>query len=79
MGNTGITSHGFRSSFRDWAEEKTNHSQQTIETALAHVVKDKNRGRVSENSAIRQEERVDGAMDTISNRNAIQESGFDPR
>lgn len=40
-GKTGITPHGFRSSFRDWAEEKTNHSQRTIETALAHVVKDK--------------------------------------
>lgn len=41
MGKTGITPHGFRSSFHDWAEEKTNHSQRTIETALAHVVKDK--------------------------------------
>lgn len=41
MGKTGITPHGFRSSFRDWAEEKTSHSQRTIETALAHVVKDK--------------------------------------
>jgi integrase len=41
MAKTGMTPHGFRSSFRDWAEEKTNHSQRTIETALAHVVKDK--------------------------------------
>src|SRR5262245_30373284 len=41
MQKTAITPHGFRSSFRDWAEEKTNHSQHTIETALAHVVKDK--------------------------------------
>ena len=41
MEKTGMTPHGFRSSFRDWAEERTNHSQRTTETALAHVVKDK--------------------------------------
>ena len=31
--------HGFRSSFRDWAAERTNHSREVIEAALAHVVK----------------------------------------
>jgi len=35
------TPHGFRSSFRDWAEEKTNFPRSVIEAALAHVVKDK--------------------------------------
>ena len=30
--------HGFRSSFRDWAAEKTNHSREVMEAALAHVV-----------------------------------------
>ncbi len=30
--------HGFRSSFRDWATEKTDHSREVIEAALAHVV-----------------------------------------
>ena len=33
--------HGFRSSFRDWAEEETNHPREVVETALAHVVKNK--------------------------------------
>ena len=41
IGKTGLTPHGFRSSFRDWAKEKTNHKRRTIETALAHTVKDK--------------------------------------
>ena len=41
MGKTGFTPHGFRSAFRDWAEEKTNHSRRVVETCLAHVVKDK--------------------------------------
>ena len=30
--------HGFRSSFRDWAAEQTNHSREVMEAALAHVV-----------------------------------------
>lgn len=38
---TDITTHGFRSSFRDWAAEKTNTPQAVVEAALAHVVKNK--------------------------------------
>ena len=33
--------HGFRSSFRDWAAEETNHPREVIEAALAHVVRDR--------------------------------------
>jgi integrase len=36
-----ITVHGFRSTFRDWAEEKTNFTNSVIESALAHTVKNK--------------------------------------
>jgi integrase len=35
------TVHGFRSSFRDWASECTNFSNEVCEAALAHVIKDK--------------------------------------
>ena len=31
--------HGFRSSFRDWASERTDHAQEVVEAALAHVVR----------------------------------------
>ena len=31
--------HGFRSSFRDWASECTDHPREVIEAALAHVVR----------------------------------------
>ena len=31
--------HGFRSSFRDWAAEETNHPREVIEAALAHAVR----------------------------------------
>jgi integrase len=34
----GITTHGFRSTFSDWAHERTAHANHTIELALAHSV-----------------------------------------
>jgi integrase len=33
-----ITVHGFRSSFRDWAAERTGHANFVVEMALAHTV-----------------------------------------
>ena len=30
--------HGFRSSFRDWAAERTNTPREVVEAALAHTV-----------------------------------------
>ena len=31
--------HGFRSSFRDWASERTDHPREVVEAALAHTVR----------------------------------------
>jgi integrase len=39
--NTSITVHGFRSSFRDWVSEETQHSPEVAEMALAHTIKNK--------------------------------------
>jgi integrase len=36
--NVDATSHGFRSSFRDWAAEMTNFPREAAELALAHSV-----------------------------------------
>lgn len=33
--------HGFRTSFRTWAQERTNYPREVAEAALAHKVKDK--------------------------------------
>ena len=41
MNRSDLTVHGFRSTFRDWAGECTNHPRETAEAALAHTVKDK--------------------------------------
>jgi len=41
MGYPHVTVHGFRSTFRDWASEKTDTSPEVAEMALAHKIKDK--------------------------------------
>jgi integrase len=35
-----ITVHGFRSTFRDWAAERTNFPREIAEKALAHAIGD---------------------------------------
>jgi integrase len=41
MGYPDFTVHGFRSSFKDWARERTNFPDEVSEAALAHIVGDK--------------------------------------
>jgi integrase len=41
MKRDGLTAHGFRSTFRDWAAERTNFPSEVAEMALAHVVSGK--------------------------------------
>ena len=41
MGRGELTAHGFRSSFRDWAAERTGFPAEVAEMALAHAVGDK--------------------------------------
>ena len=39
--NIAAVPHGFRSTFRDWAAEETNHPREVVEAALAHTVQNK--------------------------------------
>lgn len=41
MGHEGLTVHGFRSTFRTWAAERTTFPREVAEAALAHVLEDK--------------------------------------
>jgi integrase len=41
MGRGDLTAHGFRSSFRDWAADRTNFPSEVAEMALAHAVSGK--------------------------------------
>jgi integrase len=38
MGRDDLTAHGFRSTFRDWAAERTNFPSEVVEMALAHAI-----------------------------------------
>jgi integrase len=40
LGHKDLTVHGYRSSFRDWAGETTEHKREVIEQALAHSLVD---------------------------------------
>ncbi len=41
MGRSDLTAHGFRSTFRDWAAERTNYPSEVVEMALAHTINSK--------------------------------------
>ena len=41
LGRPGLTVHGFRSTFRDWAAERTAFPRELAEAALAHILGDK--------------------------------------
>ena len=41
LGRGDLTAHGFRSTFRDWCGESTNHPREVAEAALAHTLSDK--------------------------------------
>ena len=40
MGHGNVTVHGFRSSFRDWAGDRTAFARDVVEAALAHAIGD---------------------------------------
>jgi len=41
MERSDLTAHGFRSTFRDWADERTAFAREVAEMALAHTIGDK--------------------------------------
>ena len=47
MGRDDLTTHGFRSTFRTWAAERTNFAREVIEVARAHAIERQDRGRLS--------------------------------
>lgn len=40
-GQPNVTAHGFRSTFRDWAAERTDFANEVVEMALAHTISNK--------------------------------------
>jgi integrase len=41
IGRHDLTVHGFRSTFRDWAAERTTYQREVVEAALAHTIESK--------------------------------------
>jgi integrase len=52
IGRADLTAHGFRSTFRDWAGDRTSFDTQTIEFALAHGISDKTEAAYRRGTAI---------------------------
>ncbi|MFC0667976.1 tyrosine-type recombinase/integrase [Azotobacter chroococcum] len=52
LGHESITRHGFRSSFRDWANERTHYPREVCELALAHDERDQTEGAYSRSDFI---------------------------
>ena len=49
---SGLTVHGFRSAFRDWAGDRTTFAREVIEFALAHGIKDETEAAYRRSTAI---------------------------
>ncbi len=80
MGRDDITVHGFRSSFRDWAAEETNHPSEVAEMALAHTVENKvigayKRGNLLDKRRRLAEDWSDYCKGSLSYSNVIQLRG----
>jgi integrase len=54
----GFTVHGFRSTFRDWAGDRTNYPRDLIETALAHAIEDETEAAYRRSTAIEKRRRL---------------------
>jgi integrase len=54
----GFVPHGFRSSFRDWAYERSNYPREIVEAALAHATKDKTEAAYKRGDALEKRRRL---------------------
>ena len=65
MGRGDLTTHGFRSSFRTWAAERTGFPREVVEAALAHVIGDKVEAAYQRGDLFDKRRRLDGGMGEI--------------
>jgi integrase len=64
----GLTVHGFRSSFRDWAGESTNFPRELAEAALAHTIGDKSEAAYRRGDALEKRRKLMQAWDNYCAR-----------
>jgi integrase len=58
MAGNGYTVHGFRSTFSDWARDRTGYARDVIEMALAHTIKDKSKAAYRRGDALDKRRRL---------------------
>ena len=61
----GLTVHGLRSSFRDWAGDRTAYPRDVIEMAFAHAIKDKAKPPIEGGDALEKRRTPDGGVGAI--------------
>jgi integrase len=83
---TGITVHGFRSTFRDWASERTAFPHEVCERALAHVTGSKSSRAYARSDLLDERRKLMEAWATFCNTpatiatdNVISSTSFDGR
>jgi integrase len=54
----GFTVHGFRSTFRDWAGDRTNYPRDVIEAALAHAIENETEAAYRRSTAVDKRRRL---------------------
>ena len=64
-GGGSATVHGFRSTFRDWASERTNDSRDVAEMALAHAIGDKTEAAYRRGDLMNEARGDDGAVGDV--------------
>jgi integrase len=57
-GRDGLTVHGFRSTFSDWARERTAFPRDVVEMALAHAIRDKSEAAYRRGDALEKRRRL---------------------
>jgi integrase len=63
MGRGDLTVHGFRSTFRDWAAERTNFPNEVVEMALAHAIDSKTEAAYRRGDLFEKRQRLMGAWE----------------
>jgi integrase len=54
----GVTVHGFRSTFRDWAGDRTNYPRDIVEASLAHAIEDETEAAYRRSTAVEKRRRL---------------------
>jgi integrase len=73
-----IVTHGFRSTFRDWAAEQTNFPNELIEMAMAHTIPNKAEAAYRRGDLFQKRARLMGAWSEFASKVPTNNSAVVP-